>query len=455
MQVTSNSRSFSYNPQDRAVMPATTTTLAGVQEDASTDKLKISGGLKPNAEGDFVYAPDQPGFHAANAFAGAYKVLHAFEAAYGSPIKWSTGKAQLEIHPDEGQMLNAYYDRRRGGLFFFHAVDPVNKKVVYSADSGEVTGHECAHAVLDAVRPKYMNSWSPDPGGFHESFGDVMALFTTLQEPAVLDKVLEQTGGDLSKPNISAALGEEMGIIINHTAGKNATGGDYTRNAINNFVWQDPSSLPQNAPPDQLSSEPHSWSRLWTGAVYDLLQALVADNLARQGQNKNPRQALIEAAQEGLQMYGRLMRKAPQAGFTYQQMATAFIRSDQEFNAGKRAELIARIFTERKILQRHDEPLPQGSRTVTVSLEGARFGPFAGATVSEELSGQEPGDTRAGVALQDQMLALIQAGAILHTTPGQVLTDKDLFRPDGSPYRGVVQWDQAGHKSIERLPILS
>lgn len=325
-------RDFSFNPQDQVVLNAGTASLDNVRDDVSTDKLKLVGGLKPNDQGDFFYAPGTAGFHGANAFVGAAKVLDAFEKAYGQPVKWATGESQLKIHADKGEMLNAYYDRSKGGLFFFHATDPVNKKVVYSADSGEVTGHECAHAILDAVRPNYLNSWSPDPGGFHESFGDVMALFCSLQEPAVLDKVVEQTGGDLKKPNLSAALGEEMGIIINHTAGKNATGGDYTRNAINDFLWQDPRTLPKNAPPDKLSSEPHSYSRLWTGAVYDLLAAMVEENLSRQ---QGPRQAIQAAAQEGLEMLGRLLRKAPKAGFTYQQMASAFVQSDREFNQGK------------------------------------------------------------------------------------------------------------------------
>ena len=41
---------------------------------------------------------------------------------------------------------------------------------------------------------------------------------------------------------------------------------DCLRNAVNSFTYQDPVNLPPMAPARQLSSEPHSFSRVFTGA---------------------------------------------------------------------------------------------------------------------------------------------------------------------------------------------
>jgi len=38
------------------------------------------------------------------------------------------------------------------------------------------------------------------------------------------------------------------------------------------------------------------------------------------------------------------------------------------------------------------------------------------------------------------------------TEPNQVVTPRDLFKPDGEPYIGVVRW-QDGKMKLERVPI--
>jgi len=107
-----------------------------------------------------------------------------------------------------------------------------------------------------------------------------MAMLMCLQDDSSIALAAQQTGGDMTKQNCIAALGEEIGIAINDVVGQNVTGGPYTRNALNDFKWADPNTLPQDAPPDQLSSEVHSFSRLWSGAFYDVLTGIQARNMA-------------------------------------------------------------------------------------------------------------------------------------------------------------------------------
>lgn len=450
---------FSYNPQDQLVMSPGTLKLSGLNADLTSQKVALSEPLEP-VNGKYVYEPGDARFHGANAFAAVNRTLDLFTEAYGQPVQWATGREKLSITPNAGNDFNAYYSRDDGGLFFFEGVDPKSKKSTFSADSGEVVGHEAGHAILDAIRPGYFSAWSLDPGAFHESFGDVLAMLTSLKDERVVAQVVEQTGGDLTRQNSVAALGEELGVAINNSVGKNVTGGDYTRNAINSFQWQDPAKLPSSAPPDKLARQVHSFSRLWTGAFYEVFTGMVQDKLA---QGLEPAAALSAAADEGLKMYGRMMKAAPEGDFTFKDMANALVKSENEGNQGKYSALIENRFRQRGILpeqsnfaeQDMEGPGP-GTRLCSTRLEGPEFGMFQGAQVESLLSGQEQASLRAdeGPALQlkQRMQELIAEGEIKYTEPNQKISAKDLFRPDGRPYTGVVRWLD-GQMQIERVRI--
>lgn len=444
---------FSYNPQDSFVLPAGTTRVSGVTagKGVSTDKVKLRGGLA-QVNGGYVYSPEDRRHYAANAFAAVARAVAIFEKAYGAPIQWATQRSHLEVTADAGQQLNAYYSRWEGGLFFFHSPDAQTKETVYSAGSGEVVVHEAGHAILDAIRPGYFEAWSPDAGAFHEAFGDILAILISLQDERVLDRVLEQTGGDLQKPNLAAAVGEQLGRAINHNAGKNVTGGDYTRTAINNFVWQDPNTLPDSAPSDQLSSEEHSFSRLWTGAFYEVLSGICQ---AKQSEGKDPRTALAETAEEGLAMLARQMKAAPEGNFSYRDMANALLQGESEGNAGKYTGLIREVFQRRQILPREllpGEPLPPGRRELRHVLQS---GPLQGAEIKTVLSGETTSllDSEAvRLQLELDVARLWRRGDILMTEPHQVVPPHKLFKPNGEPYIGVVRWHE-GRMQLERVPI--
>lgn len=456
-------QNFSYNPQDGTVMSPDRVRLEGVEivgTSVSSQQVRLKDGLLP-VDGAYVYDPDDRRYYAANAFAAVSKALDVFQKAYGEPIQWATGRARLDVTSDAGKMLNAYYSRQDGGLFFWHETDPRTKEVVYSAASGEVVAHEAGHAILDAIRPNYFSAWSPDPGAFHESFGDVLAMLVSLKDERVLEKVVEQTGGDMSRPNLAAALGEQLGRTINHTAGKNVTGGDYTRNAINKFVWQDPNSLPESGPPDQLTPEVHNFSRLWTGAYYEVFQGIVQQKLT---QGISAKDSIASATDESLKMLARMMKTAPEGDFTYKDMATALIRSENSGNAGRYTPLIEKVFKSRKILpdsseqslRASDLETPVGSRTFHGILKGDHFGPLQGCKISTVLSGFQ-----ASVAdesdyqlqrLERDIARLYRNGDILLTEPNQVVTTDRLFKPNGEPYVGVVRWID-GQMSLERVAI--
>ncbi len=439
-------REFSHQPQDIVVLPPGSRTV-DVFEDASTDRLRLDRKLEPGPGGDFVYPESEARFTGAAALSSAEQALKLFTSAYGQPLNWATGEQKLVIHPDEGQDLNAFYTRVANGTFqaglsFFHSTDPKNGQEVFTGRSGEIVSHEAGHAILDAVRPGYFGTFSLEVAAFHEAFGDVLAMLTSLQDDRVVARLLEQTGGDLSLPNLVAATGEQMGIALNHFVGINYTGGDWIRNLNNERTWTPPSP----------GSEAHEWSLIWSGATYDMLAARVA---ARRDVGQPVDTAVRGAASDLLAMYARLLQpgQAPDADFTYAQMAQAWIRSEDQLNDGRFTSLIEKTMRARGILpaDRKVVELPeQGSHwQETVLPAEPRFGALAGCRVRSLVSGEGRGGPDALVL--EQVADLLARGDILLTLPGVEPAECSWRKANGEFYRGVVRWDQ-GQAILEPVP---
>lgn len=456
---------ISYNSQDSVVLQPGSTKLSDVGPGPSVPRAELSGKPLEPVNGGYVYEAKDPKIHAALPFASVAQTIAVFEAALGTPIQWAFNGEKLGVVADGGDMLNAYYAREEGTVNFFHTTDPRTRQKMWSGDSGEVVSHEAGHAILDGLRPGYFSAWSPDAGAFHEAFGDVVATVMSMRDERVLDKLVEQTGGDLSKPNLVAAMGEQIGIVINHMGGD--TGGDYTRNSINTFKWADPATLPEDGGPDQLGSEVHSFSRLWTGASYDLLKGVVDASMQA---GMAPKEALRAGGDELLKIYANLFKTAPKGDFTFREMAQAMVKADQNHNGGKNVDLIKKVFTERNILggvgfqssarrafvEPGNDEAPEGTKNIRVALNGGDYGMFNGAVVETAIDqdGSLTKSGEVGARVQDSLKKLIAAGRIKYTEPNQALKQQDLFDSKGQPYVGVVRW-QDGRMTIERVKIAS
>lgn len=448
---------FSFNMQDQVIMPPATAIVHGVQGAVHTEQAELRDHKPTPKDGRYVYDPASAEVHAALAFSAVARTIETFSAALGMKIPWAFGGARLGIHPDGGEDLNAYYARDDASLNFFHARDNKTGKTVYSGDSGEVVAHEAGHAILDAMRPGYFQAWSADAGAFHESFGDITAIIMNLLDARTRAKVIEQTGGDLTKPNAAADVGEEIGMAINHAAGRNATGGDYTRTARNRFTWQNPSTLPSNPKdPNELGSEFHNFSRLFTGAVYDVIAGINARNL-RFGMS--PDKALEATGKETLALYASLMKTAPQGDFTFKDMAVALVEADKRHHSSANAGLIVSVFKNRRILPDDFDPSTLGlaartaaPRTVETVLSGPEFGRFEGARVATVSDSLHLVGSDESTRLREDLKRWIAEGRVLYTEPHQRVTTRDLFDAAGRPYIGVVRWLD-GRMTIERVRI--
>jgi len=178
-------------------------------------------------------------------------------------VSWQPGDV-LPVDLYHGDDLNAYYDRV--GLRFFQG--NVGSRTFYSAESPDVVCHEHGHAVLDSIKPQLWDAASIEVAAFHESFGDMSAILCQLQIPSMRNAVLLETGKVVYRNSRLSRLAEQLGWAIRQSS-PTAVDMDCLRNAVNSFFYQDPDTLPSYTPANSLSSEPHSFARVFTSAFFE------------------------------------------------------------------------------------------------------------------------------------------------------------------------------------------
>ena len=216
-----------------------------------------------------LYDPGTPEFRywqAADALARGVKF---WKAVVPKGTSWQAGKT-LPVRLDAGDKLNAVYTR--GDLRFFHT--SVAGTMVFTGESPDVVCHEMGHAVLDAIRPQLWDAMSHEVAAFHESFGDMSAILVALQQPAIREEVLAETGGALYRSSRLSRVAEQLGWGQRQRQPCSAEG-DCLRNAVNCFAYQRPTTLPNTSPAVLLSSAPHSFSRVFTGAFFQMYAGMV------------------------------------------------------------------------------------------------------------------------------------------------------------------------------------
>ena len=470
MKINPSTKKFSFNPQDPKVMKPHSKDIEGVTSRngiVSTDKVELRpykittlGGrpvwtrrdsklkLRPNGDGDYVYPANQSNFTVANTFAATADTVKTFESKLseltGKKINWAFREKKLGVSPTSGDWKNAYYARDKGGLFLFNFENKDGSKSS-SGNSGEIVAHETGHAILDAMKPSWNRTNNPEIRAFHESFGDMLATLMSLKDEAVLERLVDKTGGDLrggpkSQSNLVSEMGEELGGQVG------------IRSAYNDFHYKSPSQLPKRGNATQLGREAHDFSRLFSGAFYEILDG-VSDSYRAEGQS--PTEALRSAADEGMTMLVGMLEKSPSTGGSFRSMAKSMIDGDAEFNGGKRQDVLSDVFSRREIftptnLATTIAAAPGQNKEIIL---GADFGELAGVHVADYV---EPGiglnANGQGGQIEENVRLLQQDDDILLTKPGDSPEVGDFIKEDGSAYTSYVQWDNQGQASLLPSP---
>ncbi len=193
----------------------------------------------------------------------ALTALATFEGVFGPLPGWQgdASNRTLQLLPDAGDDLNAYYNRQ--SLSFFHT--DVGGSNFLTGVSSDTVSHECGHAILDSLRPDLWNSQMIEISSFHEGFGDCVAMLTALSDQATRQFILAGDPG-LANANAVETLIEDLAAAIaTKVPGHNAA---LPRRGLNDFQWVLPTTLPFTGPPGALINEVHSFGQLLAGTFY-------------------------------------------------------------------------------------------------------------------------------------------------------------------------------------------
>ncbi len=310
----------------------------------------------PDLEGNYLYELGTPQFDQLTSYTTAYRTLDLWESIKGTPVKWAFSNPQLGVNAHKKEGMNAYYSRNEASANFFYFNSPALGKVVQTSQSPDIVAHEIGHAVLDGLRPGYLG-WDTETMSVHEAFADTSSMLFALKTESNVDKILKENGGDFSKPSLISRLGEEFGkaIVLSDNDPSNDDR-DYLRSMLNNFKYVDPSTLPSKAPENQLANECHSFSRVFSGASYDILGDIYDSNIAS-GMSKE--KALTGAGDELGKLFMKSVEMAPSNRCKYKDVALGMLKADMKENNGKYADTLKNVFMDRNILSSKDVELMQ------------------------------------------------------------------------------------------------
>jgi hypothetical protein len=223
--------------------------------------------VSPNAFGDFVTQPDTPQFDAVHTFAVVRQTLTMYQRALsvanaGMPLPWqwnsSVDTSPLQVFPyGLPNVMNAFYSRAQCCLKFGDFVASGQTDRIYTCRSFDIVSHETGHAVLDGLKPQWLQADNPpQTGGLHESFGDLTAIFLALSQLDLCEAVIAQTKARLHDKSFLSDIAEQFGLALGSTTG--------LRNADNDMTLSD------------AGTEVHAISEVFTGAIYDILADLFA-----------------------------------------------------------------------------------------------------------------------------------------------------------------------------------
>ena len=306
---------------------------------------------EPDEEGNYLYWKDTPQFDQVSAIYYATLTLRMWERYAHRTIPWAFPHPRLLINPHIGEMANAFYNEQER-LLGFHNFKVRNGDTNSTAQSADIVAHETAHAVLDGIRDLYNESFGLGARAFHESFGDITAMLIALHDDSLVRRMLEWTQGDLRMSNFVTEVAEHLTdelanseYLQEHTV--------YLRNAFNMLksVPFDDMEYDVEAPLITLSRQEHNYSRLFTGAIYDIFAAVYERFLEKQPSNYV---AIYRARDVIGQLVMLAVELAPIGEMDFGDMARAMLTADDIAYHGNYSDLIKSAFVERDILSDSD-----------------------------------------------------------------------------------------------------
>jgi hypothetical protein len=307
---------------------------------------------QPDDEGHYMYWPGTSEFDQVNAFYYTTFTLRMYERYAQRGLPWSFPSPRLAIDPHRGDGANAFYSEQ-DRLLGFNSFQG-NGTFVYAAQSADVVTHETGHAVLDGLRDLFNESFGLGANAFHESFGDMTAVLVALHDDSLIQRLLDWTKGDLRMSSFLSTLAEQMTITLRQEADRAKhiqRHTIYLRNTLNTFRVRPFDELPAdtNNPEGELSREAHNYSRLFSGAFYDILVGIY-ERIKAEDPHTPARVAIHRARDIAGYMLVCAVELGPVGECDFADMAKAFMAANAVLEKGKHEDILVQVFTARGIL---------------------------------------------------------------------------------------------------------
>lgn len=274
-------------------------------------------------------------FHAQNAYALVMKTLARFEFALGRRVGWSFKVHQLKVAPNGLMDANAFYSRTDEGLVFGYFPGRSGKNV-YTCLSHDIVVHETTHALLDALRERYLDPSGPDQAAFHEGYADVIALLSVFSQVELVAELLRYgpgKSGMLADADVEPdVLGETTLFGLAEQMGEemNAVRGDALRRSARIKPGKDWLNDPE-------FGEPHRRGEILVAAVMHGFLRAWASRLHAAKAPEQQRHVLQRVAEEGCDianalatMWIRALDYMPPVHLTFGDALSAAITADLE-----------------------------------------------------------------------------------------------------------------------------
>jgi hypothetical protein len=328
-----------YKPID----PATLGTVADPRDPFAIDAAQ-TGTSAAAAKRFNARLLDDPRFHAQNAYAIVMRTLMHFERALGRRVSWSFGGHQIKVAPHAFAEANAFYSKRDEALLFGYFAAPTGG-TIFTCLSHDIIAHETTHALLDGLRPRYMEPSSPDQAAFHEGFADVVALLSVFSIPEVVSFAVHaalaaqgETAAETTDPLLPLAdltigalragillgLGEQFGEALSGVRGA----------SLRRSVTITPSPTLLQQPEFR---EPHRRGEILVAAMLQTFLQAYRARLATLGRDTRNRLPAVRVIEEGSEIAERMLTMAiraldylPPTDLAFGDYVSALVTSDLE-----------------------------------------------------------------------------------------------------------------------------
>ncbi|MCZ6890342.1 MAG: hypothetical protein O7H39_17775 [Gammaproteobacteria bacterium] len=273
-----------------------------------------------------IYPIGDPGFVFWQCRQAALLAIEAWELVSGPLRSWQSGSRLLILDPNRAVGLEANYDRASVSFNRW----PVQGTTTFTGASTDAVSHEVGHAILDAVRPDLWDSLFAEVAAFHEGFADCVTLLVALFDNKVVDALFNGAPNPkhvLDAGNLAGQVAESVASAFLSSFGAHHPN-SRPRQLKNQLQWAIPTTLPANPTPTNLSREPHSFGRVFSGCVYDTI-----DNIY-QSRPRHTRRALKQAATTAGALLAAAVKSAPEDIRFYRAVGRAMILADDDQNGG-------------------------------------------------------------------------------------------------------------------------